>query len=139
MQVATHSKAWIICGAFIFAFAGALSLVLTDLILVPIAPGVEKTFIDRLWFTKSPLLFLSCMFPPMVFAAFATHRWLFKDSKFFGGWFNVAIAAWLSLVVNPVIWFLVTVSYVLFGIVAIGIFFLTGSVMSILWRVKNTW
>lgn len=137
MQTADHNKIWIFFGVIIFAAAGALSIILTDLILTPIASGVEKTFTDRLWFSKSPLFLLSCIFSPMAFAGYATYRWLFKSSKFFGSWINVAIAAWLSLALNPVIWLLVSATYFLFGVIAMCIFFFTGLAMSILWRLKN--
>lgn len=137
MQSAERNKTWMVVGSIVFAAAGGLSLLLTDLILVPASPGAERNPTDYFWFSKSPAFVLSCIFPPMIFAGFAIHRWLFRGSRFFAGWLSVAIAAWLALVINPVIWLLVFASYVLFGFVAIGVFILAGAVMSIVWRMQD--
>lgn len=137
MRTSTIKKAWMILGSFVFAVVGGLSLLITDLIFMPLTPGAESSVSDVVWFSKSPLFLLSCIVPPMVAAGFATYWWLFQGSRFFGSWLNVALSAWLSLVINPIIWILFTFSYGLFGAVALGVFVLTGVVMSGVLREPN--
>lgn len=137
MRVASGNRKWVIFASLMFAAAGGLCLLITDLIFVPLAPGTETTVADRLWFSTWPPFALSSIVPPMIAAGFSAYWWLFKGSKFFGGWLNVAVAAWFALAINPVIWLLVTMSYTLFGAVTLGVFAFTGLIMSGLWRARN--
>lgn len=134
MRGTTIKKVWTVFGSFFFAVVGGLSLLITDLTFKPLNLGAESSAADVAWFSRSPLFLLSCTVPPMVAAGFSAYRWLFKGSRFFGSWLNVALAAWLSLVINPMIWILFIFSHGLFGAVALGIFLLTGVVMNGFWR-----
>lgn len=137
MRVASADTKWVVFSSFIFAAAGGLCLLITDLIFVPLAPAAGTTVIDRLWFSTWPPFALSSIVPPMIAAGSSAYWWFFKGSKFFGGWLNVAVAAWLALAINPVIWVLVTMSYTLFGAVTLAVFAFTGLVMSGIWRARN--
>jgi hypothetical protein len=137
LQTVDQGKIWLVFGGTVFSMAGALSLLLTDILFLPSAPSVDRPFFDRLWFSTSPHIFISCTVFPMLFAGLAIYRWLFAGSKLFGGWVKVAIASWFSLVINPVIWFLVISSHFLFGLVAIMLFLMVGFAISVVWRAKN--
>lgn len=128
---------WLYYSSILFGLTGVASLILTDLIIVPHAPGIERSFIDMLWLSKEPIFLLSSFFPPIFFAYIAAHRWLIKNSKFFSGWLSVAIASWLSLVLNPIIWLLVAASFVVYGFIVLALFLSCGIFLSVLWRIQS--
>jgi hypothetical protein len=126
---------WLFISPLFFFFAGISSLVITDLVVVPKIKYVG--ILQSLWFTKMPIFFLSVSVPPALFSFLATYLWLIKKVSFFKGWLSVAAFAWISLAINPIIWFLIVSSFFMFGIVAIGVMFLAGIVLQIIWNLKN--
>lgn len=131
-RVPKHSLvAWGVGSALCFSLAGVLALVATDLSL----PSVERMdFLQRLRFAREPGFLLSVSVPPALAAVFAYNRWIFHGSKFFRGWASVAAAAWLSLVFNPGLFFLVMATFTVFGWIAFALIFATGAMVGLAWR-----
>jgi hypothetical protein len=132
-----YGKTWMALPAIVFSIAGAASLVITNIIVVPVADGSTLLLLDKLWFSFSPMILLLCIFFPMLTAGFATYRWLWSGSKIFSGWMNVAMASWLVLAINPVGLFLAIATFLMFWLVSFCVFISVGLAMSIVWRVKN--
>ena len=116
----------------LFGVLGLLSLVAMDLVL-PKAPGVSP----NLYFSRDPILLASTSLPPALFACFASLRWLRSDSKLFRGWLSVAAFAWTSLVINPVIWFLVLSTFLLYGFVALFFLLSGGVILQAAWQLSR--
>lgn len=76
---------------------------------------------------------VSCSLPPGLASWGATHAWLKRGNRFFAGWLSVAIAAWLTLALNPIIWLLVLSTFLLFGMVVFSVFLATGCVLAAIW------
>jgi len=130
----TNVRIWIFLSPVVFCFAGLASAVVTDLVFhsSPLSTG----FLHSLSLSKEPLFLLSSSIPPALFAFFATYMWLVKGVQFFRGWLSVAAAAWFSLVINPIVWFLVMATFALYGFVALGVFFFAGVVLHIAWKLN---
>jgi hypothetical protein len=124
------SRKYAIISAFVFAIPGVISLLLTDLIFVPRAPSKSIT----LFFSLEWINILAVTIPPAIFAYVATYQWLANEKKFFRGWMNVAIFAWFSLLINPVVWLLVIATFFLYGFIVFHIFLFTGLIMSFIWK-----
>ncbi|HWS40811.1 MAG TPA: hypothetical protein VN247_05935 [Arenimonas sp.] len=122
---------WLYVVPIFFFFAGISSLVITDLIVVPKIK--YEGILQSLWFSKEPIYLFSASIPPALFSFLATYLWLIKKVSFFRGWLSVAAFAWVSLVVNPIIWFLVISSFFMFGFVALSVMFLAGIILQITW------
>lgn len=120
---------WLGLSPLVFGVAGLLGLVLTDLAGPPRA-STHSGY--SLHLSLVPLLLLSTTLPPALFAFLATYWWLVKGVKFFSGWLSVAIFAWISLVLNPVIWLLVLTTYMLYGFVALATLLAAGAVLVII-------
>lgn len=115
-------KVWLIVPPFLFACAGVSSLALTEAIM-----GIRT---HMLW--TWPVI-ATCTLPPMLASWGAIHAWLNRGSSFFAGWLSISCAALLSLLVNPIIWFLVLTTLLLFGAVALSVFLAVGCLLAALW------
>jgi hypothetical protein len=118
---------WLGVSPIVFGVAGLLGLVLTDLV----GPWATHSG-DRLQLSRLPLLLVSTTLPPALFAFLATYWWLVKGVKFFSGWLSVAMFAWISLVLNPVIGLLVFTTYMLHGVVVFATLLAAGAVLMII-------
>ncbi len=127
-----HEDKWVVFSSIYFGVLGYLSLLVTDLILLPSNTHEQSM---NLFFAKEPLLIASTSLPPALFAYIAAKKWLHDDSKFFRGWLSVACFSWLSLVINPLIWFLVMVTYMGYGAIVLGVLFIGGFVLQVFWQV----
>lgn len=121
------NKMWLTVPPVLFACAGACSLALTEFIM-----GIRP---QMLWTWP---VFVSCTLPPMLASWGSIHAWLNHGNRFLAGWLSVAMTAWLSLVVNPIIWFLVLSTLLLFGVVVLSVFLATGSLLAILWAMLGS-
>jgi hypothetical protein len=90
-----------------------------------------------LHFSREPMLVVSTSVPPALFAWYASLRWLRNGSKFFRGWLSVAVFAWVSLVINPIIWFLVVATFTLYGWVVLSCFLAAGLLFQVAWRMSG--
>lgn len=124
---------WILFSSILFGVLGLLSLLATDLMLLPRAPGVGP----RLWFSREPILLASTSFPPALFAYFASLRWLRNGSKLFRGWLSIAAFSWVSLVINPFIWFLVLATCFSYGLIVLSFLLAGGVFLQIAWRISE--
>jgi hypothetical protein len=60
-----------------------------------------------------------------------------NGSKFFRGWLSVAVFAWVSLVINPIIWFLVVTTFTLYGWVVLSCLLGAGLLFQVAWRMSG--
>jgi hypothetical protein len=120
-------------GAAIFGLAGFASIVLTDMVLLNELPRFGQGTIHGLKFALEPVWLCSSVIPPAIFGAIAAWRFISGRMKR-GGWINVAAWAWLSLAINPLIWVLVGMSFLVYGMVALHVFFAIGLLLNILAR-----
>jgi hypothetical protein len=133
MQSARGYRGWILYTSIGFGIVGLLSLLITDLIFLPRAPSSSLS----LHFSREPMLVVSTSVPPALFAWYASLRWLRNGSKFFRGWLSVAVFAWVSLVINPIIWFLVVATFTLYGWVLLSCFLAAGLLFRVAWRMSG--
>jgi hypothetical protein len=133
MQSARGYRGWILYTSIGFGIVGLLSLLITDLIFLPRAPSSSLS----LHFSREPMLVVSTSVPPALFAWYASLRWLRNGSKFFRGWLSVAVFAWVSLVINPIIWFLVVATFTLYGWVLLSCFLAAGLLFQVAWRMSG--
>jgi len=120
-------KKYLLLSPIIFGIAGAISLFITDIIVVPGIPGSPSRF----YFFKEPMYFISATIIPALFAYISSYRWLIKKRKKNYSWLYVSLFSWFSLVINPIVWMLVLSSFLIFGITAFLIFGLTGIILKI--------
>ncbi|MBW7469685.1 hypothetical protein [Marinobacter sp. F4218] len=111
-----------IISAIAFSIAGASALLLTDLVVVPRAPGIPISF----YYSSNLILLVSVSFVPACVAYLTSYFWLSRNITFFDGWLSVAAFSWLSLLINPAVWLLVLSSFLFFGFTVLAIFFITG-------------
>jgi hypothetical protein len=129
MKKDPHIGNWIWFSSILFGALGFISLLITDMVLLPHAPGSST----GLYFSKSPVLVASTAIMPALFAFIASHRWLRKGSRLFGGWLSVAVFSWVSLVLNPAIWLLVLSSFMLYGFLVLGLLLVGGVILQLSW------
>ena len=127
-----YADRWIVFSSIYFGVLGYLSLLITDLILLPSNTHEQSM---NLYFAKEPMLIASTSLPPALFAYIAAKKWLREGSKFFRGWLSVACFSWLSLVINPIIWFLVIITFVSYGFIVLGVLFIGGFVLQVFWQI----
>ena len=120
-------KKYLVLSPIIFGIAGAISLFITDMIVVPRIPDSPFKF----HFFKEPMYLISATIIPALFAYISSYRWLIKKHKKNYSWLYVSLFSWFSLVINPIIWMLVLGSFLIFGIMAFLIFGLTGIILKI--------
>jgi hypothetical protein len=133
LQSAQAYRGWVLSTSIGFGIAGLLALLITDLIFLPRAPSSSL----RLRFSTEPMLLVSTSVPPALFAWYASLRWLRNGSKFFRGWLSVAVFAWVSLVINPIIWLLVVATFTLYGWVVLTCFLAAGLLFQVAWRMSG--
>jgi hypothetical protein len=122
---------WVFFSSTAFGVLGVVSVLVTDFIFIPGAPGQSA----GVYLSREPIILASTSLPPALFACYASLKWLRNGSKFFRGWLSVAVFAWLSLLINPIIWVLVVATFTLYGFVVLSLFLAGGVLLEIAWRI----
>lgn len=119
-----YSRNWIYLSPIVFGVVPVSCIVIMDQVFSK----------GDLYFSKEPVYLALIFFPTTLASLLAAYLWLEKGMRFFGSWWQVAAAAWLSLLVNPAAWILVLSSLFLYGMLVLCAIMLAGAVLQVVWE-----